>query len=151
MSGIPILVIGIGHRYRGDDAFGPVVISKLKALKIDGLKCIEHDGEPVSLIECWQGYDHVVLVDAVSSGAAAGTLFEFDLTQVPLPDGLKLYSTHAFGVAEAVELARVLEQLPQRVEFIGVEGEGFEAGTQLSKALEQSFEQVKRRILLLAD
>jgi hydrogenase maturation protease len=79
--------------------------------------------------------ENVVLVDAVSSGAEAGTIFRFNLAQQALPDEFNLYSTHAFGVPQAVELARVLQKLPPRISFIGVEGECFEAGTELSPAL----------------
>lgn len=144
---IPTLMIGIGHRYRGDDAFGPMLASHMATLNISGLHCMEHDGEAAGLIECWQGYDRVILVDAVSSGAPAGTLFKFDLSRMPLPASLKLYSTHAFGVAEAVELARVLDQLPRHIKFVGVEGEAFAPGTQLSAQLTTAFESLAQLLL----
>src|ERR1039457_2451863 len=38
-------------------------------------------------------------------------------------------STHAFGVAEAVQLARVLERLPRRLLIYGIEGRRFDLGS----------------------
>ncbi len=129
------LVVGIGNRYRGDDAFGCLVAAELAQLAIPGLKCIEHDGEPATLIDCWQGADKVLLVDAVSSGGEPGEIFRFDLGHQPLPEGCRIYSSHAFGVAEAIELARALGRLPAQIVFIGVEGECFHAGASLSASL----------------
>ncbi|MGA8805322.1 MAG: hypothetical protein WB866_11580, partial [Solirubrobacterales bacterium] len=45
-------------------------------------------------------------------------------------------STHALGVADAVELARELDRLPARLAVYGIEGENFEAGEGLTPAVE---------------
>ena len=52
------------------------------------------------------------MIDGVSSGAAPGTLHRFEVADEPLPAELFSSSTHALGVAEAVELARELDRLP---------------------------------------
>lgn len=129
------LVIGIGNRYRGDDAFGCIVASELADQMPPGMDCVEHDGEPAGLMDCWQGAQSVFLVDAVSSGAEAGRVFRFDLARQALPEEFNLYSTHAFGIPQAVELARALGKLPAEIMFIGVEGGNFDAGEELSPAL----------------
>ncbi len=51
-------------------------------------------------------------------------------------------STHAFGVGDAVELARALGRLPARVVVYGVEGADFTAGAPLSAAVESAVEHV---------
>ncbi len=135
MNPAPALVIGVGNRYRGDDAFGCLVASELARMAIPALQCIEHDGEPAALIDCWQGAGKVLLVDAVSSGGEPGEIFHFDLSRQPLPQGYRLYSSHAFGVPEAVELARALGKLPAQIAFIGAEGICFDAGESLSAPL----------------
>ena len=130
------LVVGIGNQYRGDDAFGCLVARELRGKLSGNFEVIEHDGEPASLIEWFSSADIIYLVDAVSSGAAAGTVFRFDLTKQSLPEEFNLYSTHAFGVPQAVELARALYKLPRMIDFIGVEGESFDSGTILSPRVE---------------
>lgn len=132
------LIIGIGNRFRSDDGFGPKVIDQLAKIVPPNIQIRTHDGEPASLIDSWLNYRDVVLIDAVSSGAAAGALHIHELTHAALPEKFNLYSTHAFGIAQAVELARVLKKLPQRLLFIGAEGLTFEAGLELSAPLESA-------------
>jgi len=141
------VIIGIGNRYRGDDALGCIVAAELGSMSLPGVRCIEHDGEPAALIESWQGVEQVVLIDAVSSGAAAGTVRHFDLAKQALPEEFNLYSTHAFGVPQAVELARALDKLPPQIAFVGVEGECFDAGVELSAAVRQAKDIVIAEIL----
>lgn len=141
------LIIGIGNRYRGDDAFGCLVIDELTGRLPSGVHSIEHDGEPAALMDCWQGAQKVVLIDAVSSGAQAGKVFHFDLAQQSLPEQFSLYSTHAFGVPQAIELARALKKLPPEIVFIGVEGECFDAGEALSTPLLKVKEAVIAEVL----
>ena len=48
----------------------------------------------------------------VQSGAAPGTIHRLDATETPVPSRFFHYSTHAFSVAQAVELAVQEEQRP---------------------------------------
>src|SRR5579859_3929386 len=107
-----MLVIGIGNSYRNDDGVGPAVLALLRTMQLPGVRLLECDGDCSALLAAWQGADAVVLVDAVSSSASPGTIYRFDLLAQELPRDLSFHSTHAFGVAEALALGRVLEQLP---------------------------------------
>jgi hydrogenase maturation protease len=73
----------------------------------------------------------------------------------PLPALFSRVSTHAFGVAEAIELARALGQLPPALVVYGVEGATFEAGAGLSAAVAaavpQVVAQVRQELLALTD
>ena len=69
-----------------------------------------------------------MIVDAVRSGAAAGTVHRVEPGDGPLPRELGLASTHAFSIADTVELARALGRAPARVVVVGVEGAAFEPG-----------------------
>jgi hydrogenase maturation protease len=123
------LVVGIGNRFRSDDAAGLEVASRLAR---SGVRAVEHAGEPIDLLFGWAGVERVVLVDAVRSGAAAGTVHRLDALATPLPRALFATSTHALGVAEAVELARALGRLPPSLSVYGIEGMSFAAGLGLS-------------------
>lgn len=147
MTHAPVLILGIGNRYRGDDAFGCIVAGDLAGQVPQGVTCIEHDGEPAGLIACWQDHANVILIDAVSSGAEAGEIFRFDLAQQTPPEEFNLYSTHAFGVPQAVELARALGKLPRDIRFIGVEGKNFDPGEGLSPALSEAKDAVVAEVL----
>jgi hydrogenase maturation protease len=139
MSGTPErgpLVIGLGSPDRGDDAVGPAVARSVAALR-PGLVVAEHE-DPTALLDLWAGHDPVVVVDAVRSGAPAGTLhwLETGRTGPPLSAGAWTRSghgsTHAFGLAEMVELGRALGRLPERLVVMGVEAEQFDHGAPLT-------------------
>jgi hydrogenase maturation protease len=122
------MVIGIGNRWRGDDGVGPAVARLLRQYQAGAappFQICEIDGGGLGLIEAWAGAATVVLVDAVCSGAEPGTIHRFEPLDQPLPATLFRHSTHAFGVIEAVELARVLRQLPPRLTIYGIEGRQF--------------------------
>lgn len=142
-----VLIIGIGNRYRGDDALGCLIADEIKSVAPRSVEIIEHSGEPASLIDSWQGRKYVILIDAVSSGVAAGTIHHIDLQAQALPKEFRSYSTHAFGIAEAVELARALNKLPPKIVFYGIEGKSFAADTKLSEALHESAKKLQQLIL----
>ena len=151
MTQTKTLVIGIGNRYRGDDAFGILVAQELAREALPNVSCLLHDGEPAGLMECWQEAERVILIDAVSSGATPGDVFRFDLARQAVPEEFNLYSTHAFGVPQAVELARALGKLPSKIDFIGVEGENFDSGETLSPPLEMAKEAIVAELLTLLE
>lgn len=138
------LIVGIGNRMRGDDALGCMIAEKLAGRS--DMEVIEHDGEPASLIERWQGFDRVILIDAVVSGKAAGTIFRVDLRDQKLSGLSRNASTHAFGVAEAVELARALGKLPRQIIFYGIEAGHFSTGGGLSPIINSALEKIKKQI-----
>jgi hydrogenase maturation protease len=134
------MVIGVGNAYRSDDAAG---LHVARLLRERGVEALAYEGEPVTLLDTFAGRDAVVLVDAVRSGAAAGTVHRADASERPLPTELGgVPSTHLLGVGEAIELARTLGRLPASVVVYGIEGESFEAGSELSPAVAAAVEQV---------
>ncbi len=141
------LVIGVGNPYRRDDAVGREVVRRLRRRALSGVRLVEQDGEGTALLEVWEGADLVILVDAVASGAAPGTVHRFDAAEGPLPATLARGSTHAMGVAEAVELARALGQLPRRLLVYGIEGEHFSPGVGLSARVREAVDRVVASIL----
>ncbi len=146
-SAAHLVLIGIGNEYRGDDAVGLVVARRLKAELGPRATVLESDGEATRLIEAWAGADTVILVDAVSSGEAPGTLHRLDARVRPIPASFRSPSTHAPGLAEAIELARALNRLPRRLIVYGIEGKRFEVGSGLSPAVEKAVPKLVERLV----
>ncbi|MGB2867585.1 MAG: hydrogenase maturation protease, partial [Bacteroidota bacterium] len=128
-----VLIICVGNRFRSDDALGHAVADVLRTKSSPHTTIIEENGEGAVLMDRWKDAEAVILVDAVSSGAEPGTLYRFDVHEAVVPSKFFHYSTHAFSVAEAVELARALNHLPPKMILYGVEGKHFRAGLELSK------------------
>lgn len=143
------LIIGIGNEYRCDDAVGLIVARRLKERLADSVKVLEHSGDGAGLMEAWRGAEAVIVIDAVMSGAATGTIHRFDANAHPIPKDAFRCSTHAFGVAGAIELARALGNIPQRLMVYGIEGKNFAAGVGLSAEVERAVDEAAGRALTL--
>ena len=141
------LIIGLGNEYRRDDAVGLVVARRLRQAAPESVRVLEESGEGAGLIESWQGADTVILIDAVHSGAKPGTPHRIDAHAQPIAKEFFRFSTHAFGLAEAVELARTLGRLPPQLIVYGVEGKSFEAGVGLSPEVEAAADVVVERVM----
>ena len=126
--------LGLGNDLRGDDGAGIEVARRLRGLAAEaGIDVRAQQGEPAGLIDAWSGRKAVLVVDTMRSGAELGTICRFDARREQLPAQLRgSPSTHALGLAEAIELARALEQLPRRVVVFAIEGHRFETGAALS-------------------
>ncbi len=133
-----ILVIGIGNEYARDDAAGLLIAREIKRQAREGVEVIELSGEGAALMESWKGADTVIVIDAARSGGMPGTLHRFDACREPLPAETFRGSTHAFGLYQAVEVARSLAQLPRRLIIYAIEGRDFAAGIRLTPEFEQS-------------
>ena len=142
------LVIGVGNAYRRDDAVGLIVAQHLKQQSVSGLSVLEESGSGAALIGLWADVDSVILIDAVQSGAEPGTIHRLDARTQSLSSRIFRCSTHGLGIAEAVELARTLNQLPEQCVIYGIEGRNFTIGVGLSPEVERAAEQVAARVLL---
>lgn len=135
-----MIVIAVGNAFCGDDGAGPELAARVRALHLPRVAVVEALGD-VGLIDAWAGHDSVILLDAVHSGAAPGTIIRRDLVVAPLPRDWFRLSSHQLGVADAVELARTMGTLPSKVVFIGIEGARFDSGVGLSPAVEAAIEE----------
>ena len=123
-----VLVLGVGHPDRGDDAAGPLV-----ARGVDGTPGIVArvvSGDPSQLLTdpLWDSADRVVLIDSVHTGHRPGTVHHWSgprlLEHVPATGG----GTHDLGVATTLHLAAALGRFPADLTVIGIEGECVDIG-----------------------
>jgi len=142
-----VVVIGVGNSDRGDDAVGRRVAAALSGSPREGLVVVESDGDPSSIMEAWSGADRAILVDAMVSDSAPGTVRRFDATETPLPTSVHLTSTHGMGAAQAIELARSLDRLPARLLVYGIEGSEFGPGQPMSRAVADAVGLAKGMVL----
>ena len=108
-------------------------------------------GEPLDLMGNWDEADLAIVVDAVCSGAAPGTLsltwfggeapgWQTDGPSASHAEAVavgrgQLPSTHGLGVVGVYRLARAMGQAPRRVAVVGIEGQDFSQGEGLSASV----------------
>lgn len=136
-------IIGCGNRDRGDDQAGLLVSERLREL---GLDAETYAGDPLSLFQRWSAYDNVIVVDAILTGAPAGTVRVWD-RELPHVSGGLVVSSHGFDIGKGIELAQALNRLPARLRVYGIEGRQFDQGAGISPEVERAVESVVRQIL----
>lgn len=147
-----IVVAGLGSQYRRDDGAGPLVAAR--AVEEAGIgRDIGPMTDPLDLLGVWDGAELAVVVDAVRSGAAPGTVHEVELagdTAAGAPaDRSAMTSTHGIGLAGVLRLARAVGHAPGRVVVVGIEGEDFSRGTGLSPAVGAALPVAVQRVVEL--
>lgn len=141
-----ILVAAIGNPDRGDDGVGPLVAQKLLGRIPAGAKVVVRSGDMMSLIEDWADVDALICVDAAALRGSPGRVYRIDLAEEALPPELSFTSSHAFGLAEAIELARVLELAPKQIVVYAIEGASFDTGAPFTPAVLSAATEVADRI-----
>ncbi|MEO7397880.1 MAG: hydrogenase maturation protease [Ilumatobacteraceae bacterium] len=110
------LVAGIGNIFNGDDAFGSEVAKRLATRSMpDGVRVEDYGIRGVHLAyELLEGYDLLVLVDALQRGEPAGTVSvlepDLDFGDVPPVDSHQLDPVAVLAMVAKLggEIGRVL-------------------------------------------
>lgn len=139
---VAIRIIGLGNELRGDDAVGLLAARRLRQDLGDRAKVIEAEMAGVDIVELMKGVCVAILIDAARSGKNPGTIHRLDASTGPIAVGLFPSSSHALGVSEALELARVLAVLPKTVIVYGIEVGHTEAGQPLSPQVAKALDEV---------
>ena len=120
MTPVPVVVIGQGNDYRGDDGAGPEVIRRLKNLLPDydnQVALIAGPLDMADIIERWQDTALTIFVDAVSSQNPPGKIHVFHPLVSPIPEefGIQLTTHDAPPFTRALELGQALNRLPRQL------------------------------------
>jgi hydrogenase maturation protein HypF len=141
-----IRIIGIGSPF-GDDATGLLAAQILADAPPPNCEVIVADRPGLRLVELMEGAEAVILIDAVRSEAAPGTIHELsfdDLGQC----GAHLVSSHDLDIATAVQLARQLGRAPERALAIGLEVAPLDPGRpcEVGASVRQSMDRLVARV-----
>lgn len=127
---------------RGDDAVGLLAARRLRQEVGDRAEVIEAEMAGVDIVDLMQGARVAILIDAARSGQRPGLIHRLDASQGSIAVPMRSSSSHALGLSEALELARVLGDLPKTVIVYGVEVGTTEAGLSLSHPVTRALDEV---------
>jgi hydrogenase maturation protease len=122
-----ILVAGVGNQLRADDAFGVVVAHRLMEMDLrPGVKVVETGIGGIALVqELQEGYDALIVVDAVDRGRPPGHVMLIAL-DVPHVDDMEwgerydfLADVHLATPERALIMSKALGVLPERTFMVG--------------------------------
>ena len=134
-----VLAAGIGNVFFGDDGFGVEVADRLVGTALpDGVRLGEYGIRGVHLAyELLDGYDALVLIDALPMGEAPGTVavVEVDPVDVASPSTM---DAHSMSPATVLGLLAGLGGSVGRVVVVGCEPAELTDGMGLSPVVEEA-------------
>ena len=146
-----ILILGIGNILLRDEGIGVRIAEELKKLKLpDSVEVVDGGTLGLSLLNFFENYEKVVIIDAVKGGKEPGTIYRFDLNEflndVSCP--FSLSSMHDIDFVYAMkQIGREFYRLPDKMVVIGVEPEKIEAGLELSNKLKEKVPEIIKFVL----
>lgn len=144
------VVIGCGNLLRGDDAVGPTLIRHLWECELaENVYLVDGGTGGMDVAFKMRGAKKVILVDACSTGATPGTLYNVpgeEVEQLPPLDGIHL---HAFRWDHALAFGRWLlkDEYPSDIEVYLIEAEQTSFGSSLTPAVENGMLELKKILL----
>lgn len=153
---MPLNVIGIGSRFSGDDEIGLLLVEAIGEENLAGVRAELWPGEDAAGIagRLLEVEDPILLVDCADMGVDAGQMRCFTLERVRLGLHDSGVSTHGLGLADAVELARILG-FAQPIHLIGIQPYDLSPADGISSAMAQRFgtlfQEVLQEVLTLAE
>ena len=139
MNDIRVLVAGVGNIFLGDDAFGVEVVSQLKHRpQPPGVQVVDFGIRGLDLTYALlEGYEAVVLVDAMPRGGQPGTLYLLEPETGESGDADVMVEGHNLNPVNVLRLAAAMGSPVKRLLVVGCEpcplDEFEEMATELSK------------------
>ncbi len=131
-----IAVVGVGNTIRSDDGAG---VHALGLLRHDprlpaGVSLIDGGSHGIELLAYLNGVSHLLLLDAVDTGAPAGALVHMAGDELRgFPGGA---SVHQLGIADLLATLPLISDMPREIVLLGVQPESTDWGTALSPPVE---------------
>ena len=145
-TGRPPRVICVGNAWRGDDAVGRHAACLLRERLGPSFDVVESDADGLALLDLAEGAESIILIDAVKGAGPPGSTIRLDLSEESRWRSIVPCSSHALGIADAIDLARVLGRLPKRMVLYGVELESDVSGTSLSRPVREGLANVVEQV-----
>ncbi len=138
------IVIGVGNPVRTDDGVGLRVARELRPVLAGrrNVDVVELGAGGMALMEAFLGFDRAVIVDAMTGGGAAGTVYAVGLEE--LGETRNSACAHSTDLRTAVDVARWLSlPLPREIAIWGIEPEDVETvGETLTPDVERAVPRV---------
>jgi hydrogenase maturation protease len=146
-----VLVAGIGNIFLTDDGFGVEVAQRLRARPVpDGVRVEDFGIRGVHLAyELLEGYETLVLVDAVPMGEAPGTvaLLEPEISELEHGDDpAPTLEAHSMSPGVVLDMLAGLGGRVDRILIVGCEPESVEEGIGLSDVVAASVDRAVEAI-----
>ncbi len=141
------LVIGIGNLLCRDDGLGVRVAEMLANEDLPTGVQVRELGTPGwGLVNHFQGWRRVFLIDAVEMGEEPGACHRLEASQAQFIPANQSISLHEPGLADSLALAQALNLMPDEVVLFGVEPATTEPGDEMSPQVKNAIPSIVETI-----
>ncbi|NJD90518.1 MAG: HyaD/HybD family hydrogenase maturation endopeptidase [Geobacter sp.] len=142
------LVLGIGNLLMNDDAAGVRVVQSLaeKYRFPPDVKVMDGGTLGLDLLPHLEGVDRLLVIDAVETGAAAGTIVRLNGEDIPLALATKV-SPHQMGLKDLLLVADLQGHSPPLMVLWGVQPESIEMDIEMSPAVAEAVPVLELKVL----
>lgn len=130
-SFLNVLVLGLGNILLSDEGAGIKAIKELQRRYdcSDAVEFIDGGTMGLELLPYFEGRSHVLIIDAVKTGSAPGTIIRIE--DPPAYFSSKT-SPHQIGLADVLGIAAITGDLPRNITLFGIEPKQLSTGLDLS-------------------
>lgn len=131
-----LLVLGLGNLLCADDGLGVRAVESIMRNyeAPENVRVLDGGTLGMSLLAYFDGADDVILVDAITAEAPAGTMIRLEGDDVA-PAARNRLSCHQVGVADLLDALELLGSYPERVVLLGLVPESLELDIRLSPSV----------------
>ena len=134
----PVLVLGMGNILLEDEGLG---IRALEVLQRDydfpsGVELLDGGTTGMGLLDDISGREHLLVLDAVQTGEAPGTLVVMRGSDVPVYFGIRV-TPHQLGLADVLATLELSGEQPGSVTVLGLVPESLELTLELSDLIRE--------------
>ena len=143
----PVLIMGIGNILLRDEGVGVRVVEAMQNLDLpDHVELVDAGTAGADLVDIMADRRKVIVVDAIESQAAPGTIFRLSGEEL-LPEPGASISLHQLGLVESLFMAEQLGCAPGEVVVFGIQPAEIRAGLELSPAVANAIPKVIEGVL----
>ncbi|HUN27303.1 MAG TPA: hydrogenase maturation protease [Steroidobacteraceae bacterium] len=144
-----VLVLGLGNVLLRDDGIGAAALARLERdyLIPPGVRLVEGGTLGLALLDEIAQAEHVILVDAVATDGPPGSLVRLDGTDV-IDAVRERLSVHQVGVADLLDVARLIGRYPASVVLLGVVPGAIDLSVTRTAAVERALDALVASIVL---
>jgi len=146
--GRSVLILGLGNILLQDEGVGVRVVEQLqRQYRISGMVQVLDGGTAsMSLAEHIRNRDHLIVVDAVRTGQAPGTVITLSGDEVPAFFQSRV-SPHQMGLADTLAVLDLMGEKPAEITVIGVEPKDLDVGLELSDLVSTRVDELVIRLV----
>lgn len=142
------LILGVGNILLSDEAVGVRVVETLEKQFTfpDGVELADGGTAGMELLDMIASREHLILVDAVLTGAPPGTVITMSGDEIPIFFNNKV-SPHQLGLADLLSALKLTDESPKNLFLVGVVPESVSPGLEMTQTITDACEQMQQHVL----